>query len=119
MLTEQEARVAFAFLHDGATNEIVARRVGINIETVKTYMRRLLEKTGTDNRAAFAVIVLTGGVVLRGPIPKKAPLSVPHGRFQQAPYAESRTPLCPPPRTPIPRGPAVGRGAAVSRPPSA
>lgn len=61
-VSQSEWRVLTAFLHDGGSNETVARRLCCSQETVKTHMRRLLAKTGCDTRSSLAVAVLRGHV---------------------------------------------------------
>lgn len=101
MVTEREAQVAYALIYDGAQNDIIARRLRIELDTVKSHMKALLRKTGLDNRTALAVAILREDVVLRGPIYSETSwddvLAAP--RFRQTPFAESRTRLCPAPRS--------------------
>lgn len=59
-LTPAEYRVLDAFLQDGCTNAEIAGALFLSEDTIKTHMKRILEKSGADNRAALAVMVLTG-----------------------------------------------------------
>lgn len=104
-VTEREAQVAYALIYDGAPNDIIARRLGISVETVKHHVKRLSAKVETNNRTALAVAILRGDVVLRGPIPADTAR-----RFQDTPFNQTRSRLCPAPRSSV-DGPAVESGS--------
>lgn len=52
-LTPREKDVA-RLLATGLSNKLIARRLGLTLGTVKSYVHRILEKTGTRSRASFA-----------------------------------------------------------------
>jgi two-component system, NarL family, nitrate/nitrite response regulator NarL len=58
-LTPREKDVA-RLLASGLSNKIIARRLGITLGTVKSYVHRILAKTGTGNRTSFASQVKLG-----------------------------------------------------------
>ena len=55
-LTPSELRVALALL-DGSSPTIIAAQHGVSLATVRTHLRRLYEKTGTDGQVALVRIV--------------------------------------------------------------
>ena len=61
-LTPAEYRVLTAFLHDGASNPTLARRLGINIMTVKSHLGQIMRRSGVETRAGLAVAVARGHV---------------------------------------------------------
>lgn len=61
-LTPSELRVVLALM-DGASPAAIAARHGISLATVRTHLRRLFDKTGTDGQAA---LVRTVAESLRG-----------------------------------------------------
>jgi DNA-binding NarL/FixJ family response regulator len=64
-LTPGEWRVYCALRYDGAGNEIIARRLGIALDTVKTHMRRIMVKAGCDSRAALLAAELNDEITFR------------------------------------------------------
>jgi len=53
MLSTREREVA-ALVAEGCTDKEIARALGIGVSSVRTYLRRLAEKTGAHRRAALA-----------------------------------------------------------------
>jgi len=53
MLSAREREVA-ALVAEGCTDKEIARALGIGVSSVRTYLRRLAEKTGAHRRAALA-----------------------------------------------------------------
>lgn len=72
----QQFRVARELAFDGASNETIARRLGIDVETVRIHFRAVYRKTGMGNRTELAVLLLRQDVVL-----------VPGGAGSKAPIA--------------------------------
>ncbi|WP_321816588.1 MULTISPECIES: helix-turn-helix transcriptional regulator [unclassified Paraburkholderia] len=56
-LTERENEVA-RLVATGATDKEIARILGIGISTVRTHLRRVMDKKGVTNRAKLASIIL-------------------------------------------------------------
>ena len=56
-LTEREQDVAKLMLR-GLSNESIAREIEISPDTVKTHVRSILEKSGTESRAKFLAAAL-------------------------------------------------------------
>lgn len=63
-----EWRVAKQLLADGASNARIAIRLSCAEDTVKSHLRKLLQRTGTRTRTEFVVAVLGGEIRLR-PVP--------------------------------------------------
>lgn len=61
-LTPAEARV-LALLGEGLTNAVIARRLFVSVETIKTHVHRVLDKLGVSSRAQ-------AGLVARGLLPR-------------------------------------------------
>ncbi len=59
-LTKRERQV-LAQLAEGKSNEQIALILGINVQTVKTHVKRILETLGVDNRAAAAAVWIRAG----------------------------------------------------------
>src|SRR5262249_3958379 len=57
-LTPAEVRVALA-VSSGATIRNVARQLKISVNTVKTHLRRVYEKTGTNRQAELSRLMAT------------------------------------------------------------
>lgn len=55
-LTERENEVA-RLVATGATDKEVARTLGIGLTTVRTHLRRVMEKKGVTNRARLATVI--------------------------------------------------------------
>lgn len=51
-------------LFDGADNATLARRLEVDVETVKTYVGQMLRRTQIPNRTALAVAVLRDDLVV-------------------------------------------------------
>jgi DNA-binding CsgD family transcriptional regulator len=52
-LSERERQVARA-VREGLTDKDIARRMGVGVPTVRTYLRRIFDKLGIERRAALA-----------------------------------------------------------------
>lgn len=57
-LTLTEARVALA-VASGITISATARRLKVSVNTVKTHLRRVYEKTGTSRQAELSRLIAT------------------------------------------------------------
>jgi len=64
-LTRRERQVLGELTRDGANNQQIADRLGLSIDTVKTYMVRMHRKFEVDNRTALVVECLKGRVIVR------------------------------------------------------
>ena len=62
-LTDREQDVLRELI-DGCTNEEIAEKLGVTVDTVKYHIRNLLGKTGYENRLSLAVNANTLGVVV-------------------------------------------------------
>ncbi len=62
-LTSRELQV-LRELTTGATNEEIADRLYIDIATVKTHIRNILQKTGYPNRTSLAIEARIVGIVI-------------------------------------------------------
>jgi DNA-binding CsgD family transcriptional regulator len=58
-LTPRESQIADILL-DGLPNKEIADMLGMSTQVVKNNLKRIFDKVGCDNRAAFVRIVLTG-----------------------------------------------------------
>lgn len=56
-LTEREREVAKLVVR-GLSNDAIARDIGVSLETVKTHVHNIFEKSGTHSRAEFLAAVL-------------------------------------------------------------
>jgi NarL family two-component system response regulator LiaR len=63
-LTAREREV-LAKIAQGSSNKQIAREMGLSHHTVKTYVRRVLDKLGVDSRTQAAVRALTEGPIRR------------------------------------------------------
>jgi DNA-binding CsgD family transcriptional regulator len=63
-VTVHQKRVVEALMADGATNAVLARRLGLTIETVRTHMARILRATGCPDRTALVVALARRRIVL-------------------------------------------------------
>jgi DNA-binding NarL/FixJ family response regulator len=63
-LTAREREV-LAKIAQGCSNKEIAREMGISHHTVKTYVRRVLDKLGVESRTQAAVRALTEGLIRR------------------------------------------------------
>ena len=63
----REIEVLYKFMSDGAGNETIARRLGLDIETIKTYMRRIYAKAEVANRTALMLVLIRKEVLARDP----------------------------------------------------
>lgn len=48
---------------DGMSNRVIACRLTVSLDTVKSHVRRILHKTGADNRVAAAAAAIRNGWV--------------------------------------------------------
>lgn len=64
-ITPRERDALVELLNDGADNETIARRMGVQYDTAKTHLRNLLAKSGMPNRTALALAVERGEIVPR------------------------------------------------------
>ena len=62
-LSERELDVLRELTRNG-TNEEIARQLGVSVNTVRTHIQHMLEKTGFRNRIDLAVNAKTLGVVV-------------------------------------------------------
>ena len=62
-LTQKELEV-LRELTTGATNSEIAQTLGIDVTTVKTHIRHLLQKTGYTNRTMLAIEARVAGLVI-------------------------------------------------------
>jgi DNA-binding CsgD family transcriptional regulator len=65
-LTLTEARLATA-LAEGASVEEAAAAMGVTRNTVRTHLKRIFAKTGTNRQGALVRLLLTGPGILRSP----------------------------------------------------
>lgn len=74
VVTPAQRAVVVELARDGAPNHVIARRLGIDIETVKTHLRRAMAASGCTSRTALVAALLHGEVRLRtvGQAPKRA-----------------------------------------------
>lgn len=63
-LTPTEERVLRELVRDGAGNRVIARRLGVIEDTVKSHMKSVLRKTGSGCRTSLAVDILRRRVVV-------------------------------------------------------
>ena len=61
-LTQREKQVA-ELLVEGASNKVIARRLGISVHTTKFHVAAVLEKLGARNRSDAVAISLRDGLV--------------------------------------------------------
>lgn len=61
-LTARERQVA-SLLVEGASNKLIARRLGISVHTAKFHVAAVLEKLGARNRSDAVAIALRDGLV--------------------------------------------------------
>jgi DNA-binding CsgD family transcriptional regulator len=61
-LTARERQVA-SLLVEGASNKLIARRLGISVHTAKFHVAAVLEKLGARNRSDAVAISLRDGLV--------------------------------------------------------
>jgi len=61
-LTNRERQVA-SLLVEGASNKVIARRLGISVHTAKFHVAAVLEKLGARNRSDAVAIALRDGLV--------------------------------------------------------
>jgi DNA-binding CsgD family transcriptional regulator len=59
-----QQRVLAELLKDAATNQQIAHRLWVTVDTVKTVLGRLYKLTGTADRTALVRAVLSGDVVV-------------------------------------------------------
>jgi DNA-binding CsgD family transcriptional regulator len=62
-LSARERQVA-ELLVEGASNKLIARRLGISVHTAKFHVAAVLEKLGARNRADAVAIVMREGLVV-------------------------------------------------------
>lgn len=63
--TEAEIRVLTELVRDGAENGIIAKRLHLSHDTVKTHLKRVTSRIQTPNRTALAVGLVRGDIVVR------------------------------------------------------
>lgn len=61
-LTENQWLIARALLLDGASNRLVAQRMHLTEDTIKTHMKKLFSKGGAITRTELAIKVWSGQV---------------------------------------------------------
>lgn len=71
-LTRRQFDVVKELACDGATNEEIAERLGLSVDTIKTYMQGVRRATGIKDRTALAVALVRRQVVVRITDGKKA-----------------------------------------------
>jgi DNA-binding NarL/FixJ family response regulator len=64
-VTSQHMDVLRELLHDGADNAEIADRLDLDVQTVKSHLRRLLAAAGCQTRTELVVRVLRGQLRLR------------------------------------------------------
>lgn len=64
IVTEREGDILRELLRDGATNEMIGRRLYITVDTVKTHMKRLMAKAGVHTRTELAVQILRRDIIV-------------------------------------------------------
>ena len=62
-LTKKELDVLRA-MTAGATNAKIAQKLGVTENTIKTHIKRLIEKTGCENRTQLAIRARVSGIVI-------------------------------------------------------
>lgn len=62
-LTDRELEV-LRIMTTGASNAMIADRLGITENTVKTHIRHMMEKTGCESRTELAIEARVSGIVL-------------------------------------------------------
>ena len=65
VLTPAQRAVVVELARDGAPNHVIARRLGIDTETVKTHLRRAMAASDCTSRTALVAALLRREVVLR------------------------------------------------------
>ena len=63
VLTQREKQVV-ALLTEGASNKLIARRLGISVHTAKFHVAAILQKLGAVNRTDAIAIAMREGLVL-------------------------------------------------------
>ena len=72
MITEKESPAGLTlrevevlrWVADGATNQMIARKLYISVKTVNTHVHSILRKTQSDNRAAAAAFAVHHGLIM-------------------------------------------------------
>lgn len=64
-LTPRQADVVRELAHDGASNDRIAERLGLSVNTVKTHLMNAMARTGTHDRAELAVALVRRRVLIR------------------------------------------------------
>lgn len=67
-LTYSEARVVRELMLDGARNPIIAKRLFITEDTVKSHMKAILRKTGCADRTKLVMALLRQQIILTQPL---------------------------------------------------
>ena len=62
LITYAQSRVLRQLVHDGADNLVLADRLSLSPNTIKTHMRALLALTGYPNRTALVIAILRGDI---------------------------------------------------------
>ena len=63
VLTQREKQVV-ALLAEGASNKLIARRLGISVHTAKFHVAAILQKLGAVNRTDAIAIAMREGLIL-------------------------------------------------------
>ena len=63
VLTQREKQVV-ALLTEGASNKLIARRLGISVHTAKFHVAAILQKLGAVNRTDAIAIAMREGLIL-------------------------------------------------------
>lgn len=66
-ITHAEALVLRELLRDGAWNPVIAKRLTLSLETVKTHMKVMMAKAGAANRTELVLLILREEVTLTVP----------------------------------------------------
>ncbi len=64
ILTPRESDVLWALMEDAASNEMIARRLFVSLDTVKSHMKSILRKSGKKDRTALVLAVERRQIVL-------------------------------------------------------
>jgi DNA-binding NarL/FixJ family response regulator len=68
-LTNQQLAVVAELCKDGPSNRMLAARLHVTEDTIKTHIKHALNRTGCTDRTALAVAILTRQVVIDGLTP--------------------------------------------------
>lgn len=65
--TQTEVRVLAELTRDGAANADIGKRLHMSLDTVKTHLKKIGDKTGIHTRTALVAAIYRGTVVIIGP----------------------------------------------------